>query len=203
MARVKPDKRSQKRKKSKQNDSAALSPEMAQPLLEQATALLETGQAEEALTVARKSLSCLSSPDLLPISQLPVLELLGEIQVELGNPDEARKMFAEAAALDPEGDLPEEAGGGADKFLWLAQLSEEGGSDSITWFGKGCNALRREIGILEGVAAGEEALEMLEMKKRTLANALCGAAEVYMTDLSYVMPCFSIWSLLIFSQLGS
>lgn len=184
MAKSKPDKRNQKRKKSKPTTPPDLSPAMAQPLLEQATTLLQTGQPDEALLVAKKALRCLSAPEVQPQTQLPVLELIGEIQVELGNIEDARTTFEQAAELDADADLPEEEGGGADKFLWLAQLSEDGGADSVHWFDKGIRVLRREIATEQEAVDEEDAL-ILEEKKAKLANALCGAAEVYMTDLSY------------------
>lgn len=154
---------------------------MAATLLTQALSSLHTGQPDEALPFAIKALKCLTiSPT--PADQLPAIELIGEIYLELGDPEEARSAFLQAAALDPEGAIPEEAGGGADKFLWLAQLSEEGGTESVQWFEKGCAVLRREIGALEENAKSQ--VPQAEVKKRKLANALCGAAEVYMTDLS-------------------
>jgi len=183
MAKSKPDKRNQKRKKTKTSSAADVSPALAQPLLEQATALFQTGQADEALPVARKSLRCLSFPEVPPQTKLPVLELIGEIQVELGDPDAARQTFLEAASLDPDASLAEEEGGGPDKFLWLAQLSEEGGADSMNWFEKGITVLRREV-VAEDEVSGEDAALVNEETKTKLADALCGAAEVYMTDLS-------------------
>lgn len=186
MAKSKPDKRNQKRKKGKPALATELSPAMAQSLLEEATALLQTGQAEDALPIAEKSLRCLVAPDVPPETQLPVLELIGEIHMELGDPDAARKGFLQAAKLDPDAKLAEEEGGGAEKFLWLAQLSEEGGADSMQWFQKGITVLRRGIAAADGALDEEDAL-IIEEKKAKLANALCGAAEVYMTDLSYVL----------------
>jgi hypothetical protein len=106
---------------------------------------------------------------------------LGEINVELGEAETAREYFLRAVALDPAGEVPESEGGGAEKFLWLAQLCEEGGRESVGWFEKGAVALRRELGMLEGRKGVEGEVEE---KKRKLADALCGVAEVYMTDLS-------------------
>ena len=80
-----------------------------------------------------------------------------------------------------------------EKFLWLAQLSEEGGEESVRWFERGVEVLRREIGDLEERLGGvkgvgrEEIEEALEEKRRKIAGALCGIVEVYMTDLSYVI----------------
>jgi len=177
MAKSKPDKRAKKNKKG----GTKLTFEMSAKFLDQAIALLHTGQPDEALPIAEKALKCLSTSS-NPEDQLLAIELIGEIYIELGEPGEARQQFLQAAALDPQGLIREELGGGADKFMWLAQLCEDGGGESVQWFEKGCAVLRREIRLLEDNAKAEPSLG--EIKKRKLANALCGAAEVYMTDLS-------------------
>lgn len=95
--------------------------------------------------------------------------------------------------LDATGSIPESQGGGAEKFLWLAQLCEEGGRESVEWFEHGCDALRRQIASLEELisessstsdGAETEAKVKAVEKKRKLAEALCGIVEIYMTDLS-------------------
>jgi tetratricopeptide (TPR) repeat protein len=188
MAKTRPDKKnSKKRKKTILNtvapnrSSSKLSLESPSVLIERATALLQTSQPQEALTQARKALILLQSPSERPTAQLPALELLGQIQIELGELELAREKFEQAAKLDPDGSVPESEGGGAEKFFWLAQLSEEGGKESIGWFKRGTGVLRRQIGALEGKIGAKEDLEE---KKRRLANALCGMCEVYMTDLA-------------------
>ncbi|KAK5134461.1 hypothetical protein LTR08_006508 [Meristemomyces frigidus] len=148
---------------------------------------VEQSQPEEALTQAKKLWQQVQHGSVT--ETLPALNLLGEISVELGDVDSARGYFEQAVALDPEGKVPEAMGGGAEKFLWLAQLSEEGGKASVGWFEKGATALQLEIEALEsGKIRGvdEESLLMMRVeKKRKLANALCGIVEVYMTDLSW------------------
>ncbi|KAA6406920.1 MAG: hypothetical protein FRX48_09218 [Lasallia pustulata] len=109
---------------------------------------------------------------------LPALTLLAEIHIELGDVEAARSYFLQAVDIDPEGLAPD----GAEKFLWLAQLCEEGGGESVRWFERGAEVLRREIAVGEGKAGRE--LEV-EEKKRRLAGALCGVVEVWMTDLSW------------------
>ena len=124
---------------------------------------------------------------------LPALNLLAQIQLELGDGDAARHYFLQAVELDPEGELEDGEGGGSEKFLWLAQLSEAGGKESVEWFERGCNVLRQQIlrleqeirhptDVVEKRRAGSEA-EVTE-KMRKLAEALCGIVEIYMTDLS-------------------
>lgn len=149
-------------------------------LLEQATTLLQTGQPDAALSLAQQALelSAANSPD-----QLSALNTVAEIFVELGEVEAAREHFLRAVELDPTGTIPEAQGGGAEKFLWLAQLSEAGGAESVGWFEKGVSALRHIVQSLEEKAGPQEVL-VADEKKRKMANALCGVAEIYMTDLS-------------------
>ncbi|KAF2495793.1 TPR domain-containing protein [Lophium mytilinum] len=185
MAKTKPQDRSKRSRKTTNGTSKKEKPSASPTtLLAEATAALQTSQPELALNSAQRALSILQPTSTPTIASLPALTLLGEINVELGEVDTARELFVRAAALDPEGAVVEAQGGGAEKFLWLAQLCEEGGAESVGWFEKGAVALRRELGELEG-KRGKEVEEVVEEKKRKLADALCGVAEVYMTDLSW------------------
>lgn len=180
MAKTKPTqaRRAKKKDRSKTIDNNA-SPES---LLAEATALLQTSEPAPALVKARKALAKLQPDPLNPsVAALPAVNLLGEISVELGDIDIAREYFELAATLDPDGTLPESAGGGSDKFMWLAQLSEDGGHDSVSWFEKGADALRQDIAALD---ATKDPVAV-QNRTRRLAAALCSTAEVYMTDLSW------------------
>lgn len=159
--------------KPKMNDDPAT-------LLDSATVLLQTGQAEAALPLVERALNLgpANSPN-----ALSALNLIAEVNVELGEIDTAREYFKRAVDIDPQGKIPESQGGGAEKFLWLAQLSEEGGKDSVQWFERGVSALRQIIQSLEQSTKPED-LALAEEKKRKLANALCAVVEIYMTDLS-------------------
>lgn len=148
-------------------------------MLAEAETVLREGRAEDALPLALRAVdSTLRQGAGLTFATaaLPALNRVAEIYVELGNAASAREYFLQAVTLDPEGRVPESQGGGCEKFLWLAQLSEEGGEDSVGWFERGAGVLRREIGTL-----GEGA----EEKRKKLAGALCGMVEIYMTDLSW------------------
>ena len=123
------------------------------------------------------------------LEQLPAFEVLGAIHVELGDPDSARRSFEYAAQIDATGEHA-----GAEKFLWLAQLSEEGGKDTISWFDKGAACLRAQLAAARQTldANGEQTKytqDELATLTEKLASALCGAAEVYMTDLSFEDDC--------------
>ncbi len=176
-----------KSKNSKKQKKMASSGKSPEELYAIALELVEQSQPEEAFKQARKLLAAVEGRSDAQI--LPALNLCGEICVELGNVGDARMYFERAARLDADGVIPETAGGGAEKFLWLAQLSEEGGQESVQWYEKGVKALQHELDSLaNGPMAGidEESLLLLRLeKKRKLANALCGIVEVYMTDLSW------------------
>lgn len=135
MAKTKPqDKQSKKNAKSAKN-ATSKSKSSPEELLIEAAALLQTSQPEEALVAAKRALNLLQPSSKPSVAALPALNLLGEINVELGEPDNAREAFEAAIALDPEGEHD-----GAEKFLWLAQLNEEGGAESVRWFEKGANS---------------------------------------------------------------
>ena len=182
--------RPQKKKSSKSSKKSVLGPggsvsktKMSQDpsiLLDQATILLQTGRADEALSSAQEALDLAAGN---VSAQLQAVNLLGEINVELGEIETAREYFLRAIELDANGSIPEAEGGGAEKFLWLAQLSEQGGVDSVQWFEKGASSLRQTLQSLEGKMGPEEVVTITE-KKTKLANALCAVAEIYMTDLS-------------------
>ncbi|MCJ1461685.1 hypothetical protein MMC07_000283 [Pseudocyphellaria aurata] len=160
-------------------------------LLAEATSFLHAGDPESALPLALRAL-VLSNPNSCanvssqsvthtPAS-LPAISLLAEINIELGDVDAARNYFLQAVALDPDLEISETEGGGVEKALWLAQLCEEGGEESVRWFERGAEVLRRDIAKAEEMGTKGE---LVQEKKRKLAGALCGIVEVYMTDLSH------------------
>lgn len=181
MAKTKPSNRAGDAKKKSKSGDSKKSKASAEELLTQAAILLQTSQPDEALVAARRALNILQPTSKPTIAALPALNLLGEINIELGDPDSAREAFQVAILLDPEG-----ANDGAEKFLWLAQLNEDGGAESVKWFEKGIEVLRREIEELDGKLVKKVEIEdLLEEKRMKIANSLCGIAEVYMTDLSW------------------
>ena len=190
MAKTKPNnKRAKKRQKSALNRVApnpsnpATPPQSPQVLLLEATTTLQQG---DIIGAAKLATQALGLCDIESEEALPALNLLGEINVELGDIDAASQYFSQAVAIDKDGTISEDLGGGAEKFLWLAQLSEEGGQDSVGWFEKGAMALRTQIQALsERKNLDSESQATLEEKRRKLAVALCGIVEVYMTDLSW------------------
>lgn len=149
-------------------------------LLDQATILLQTGQVEAALPIAERVLGLKSVNSQILLS---ATTLIAEAHVELGELNAAREHFLRAVELDPDGTMPGSQGGGAEKFLWLAQLCEQGGADSVGWFERGVVSLRHTIQSLEQSTRPEDAT-LLDEKRKKLANALCGMVEIYMTDLS-------------------
>lgn len=154
-------------------------------MLAEAEALLREGRAEDALPVALRALDTLQGAagrDSTTTAALPALNAVAEIYLELGDAATARSYFLQAVSLDPSGEIPATQDGGAEKFLYLAQLSDEGGQDSVAWFSRGAAILRHEIASLSSEPHQEE---LLHEKRKKLAEALCGIIEVYMTDLSW------------------
>jgi tetratricopeptide (TPR) repeat protein len=174
-------------------------PRPIEELLTQAAELLEQSQPDLALPLADEALRRLEAERSNATTQpsideqlqltaqgkptLPTtLALAADISLALGDGDTARKRFEDTVRLDPDGALVS-----ADPLLWLAQLSEEGGQESIRFFAKGCEVLRNEIEVLqESIAEYDtEGQHVLEERQAKLADALCGMAEIYMTDLSW------------------
>ncbi|KAI0379743.1 TPR domain-containing protein [Hypomontagnella monticulosa] len=185
MAPRRPDKKSKKRDKGGVSRAAAGSskPVSPQVLVKAAEYQLQAGNVQDAATLAEKALeqSAAGSDD-----ELSSLNLLGQINLEAGDFDAARRFFVRAVALDADGAKDESIGGGPEKFLCLAQLSEEGGKDSVTWFEKGAAALKVQIqGLEDARRRTDEQDIMLDELKKKLAMTLCSVAEVYMTDLSW------------------
>jgi hypothetical protein len=109
----------------------------------------------------------------------PALLLLGQIHLARAEVDLSREHYLKATEIDPEGQKT-----GAAPFLWSAQLSEEGGAESIRWFEKACMILRRELKDLEAKTGQDEAEDEVSETRRQLGETLCSMTEVYMTDLS-------------------
>ncbi|KZL86315.1 tpr domain-containing protein [Colletotrichum incanum] len=175
MAPTRPNKKAKKRMEKKPANPALL-------LVEAATKLQE-GDLENAVSAAKKALDGTGAGG---DYELAAVNLLGLITLEMGEVDEARAYFLRAVELDADGALDERTGGGPEKFLWLAQLSEEGGQDSVNWFDKGAQSLRGQIQALTDLPKRSVEQEaQLEERKRKLGGTLCAVAEVYMTDLSW------------------
>src|ERR1700744_4883420 len=134
MAKTKTKQKSKRDKSKTMTNGHADPKESPEQLYAAALNLVEQSQLDDALETAQKLWKKVQNHG-VP-ERLPALNLLGEISVEQGDADAARGYFEQAVKLDPEGQLPESVGGGAEKFLWLAQLCEEGGQQSVAWFEK-------------------------------------------------------------------
>ncbi|GAP90485.1 putative TPR domain-containing protein [Rosellinia necatrix] len=195
MAPRRPEKKSKKSGKGVVSRAAAATtgspsnkPISPQVLVKAAEFQLQEGNVQDAATLAAKALEG-SSPG--SDDALLALNFLGQVSLELGDFDAARAYLLRAVAIDEDGAKDEGVGGGPDKFLSLAQLSEEGGKDSVGWFEKGAAALKRQVQALEAAGAakggkhGSESALLLDELRKKLAMTLCSVAEVYMTDLSW------------------
>ncbi|CAK7217523.1 hypothetical protein SBRCBS47491_003188 [Sporothrix bragantina] len=186
-------------------------------LVQDAEEAMTQGDVAVALSAAQKALKALENASssngsnnivVDGVGLAAVCALVGEIYLENGDVAEARAALERSVSLDPEGTLPEALGGGVDKFLYLAQLSEEGGRDSLKWFERGAGALRtlatriekdnkgakasrRKSGGGDEIDEDDDDDEDLELSTihGKLAQILCAMAEVWMTDLSFEDDC--------------
>ncbi|BFZ64808.1 hypothetical protein YB2330_005961 [Saitoella coloradoensis] len=137
------------------------------------------------LSRARDALTELSLPESLQLATqacqlLPnactwtaPLDFLGEVMVENGDLDSARRVFGESVKRNEDG---------WEKCLWLGQLSEEGGLEALGWFERGAAALTAQLQSLDADATTKDKAKENELRGK-LASAWCGCAELYMTDL--------------------
>lgn len=191
MAPTKPKKKSHKDKAKDRVRAKAAAAQNSnvnpRELLAQATAFLENGDPETAAKIGVVAYEHIGENGRQAGA---ALSLLGQIHVELGEVETARAFFAAAVKTDEDGTLPEDLGGGPEKFLWLAQLSEEGGQDSVAWFERGAAALRSQIqSLTESLESRPLTRDVQEAtiaeKRKRLAETLSAVVEVYMTDLSW------------------
>ncbi|KAI5808701.1 hypothetical protein DFH27DRAFT_540694 [Peziza echinospora] len=187
MAKTKPptkssqaDRKKKSKSRSAPGDRTAENPftptEQPETIIATATALLrESCDPDRALKEVSRAIAAYPT-------NLPALELAGEINVEIGDIPTALEWFQKAVSYDPDG-LHEDAGGsGPEKFLWLAQLCENGGLEAIGWFDRAVTVLRNWIGECESTGRKSEMLVERGLKGK-LCSALCAMAELYMTDL--------------------
>ncbi|OAA64943.1 Tetratricopeptide-like helical [Cordyceps fumosorosea ARSEF 2679] len=152
-------------------------------LLDDVETLFEVGNIDEAIGLAEKALTTTGPGGDF---ELRALNLLALLHIEDGEIDEARSLFERAANIDKNGDMDEKVGGGPEKFLFLAELSEEGGQDTVKWFDRGAAALRKQIQNFDAISnKTPEQQNAYEEKQKKLGGVLCAVTEVYMTDLSW------------------
>ncbi|KAK5090927.1 hypothetical protein LTR05_001105 [Lithohypha guttulata] len=163
-------------------------------LLQEAATHLDHSQPEQALALVQEALKRLES-DAAAYRDVDVLlqnaaqekatfpsalVLGGDISLAMGDVDEARAQYEMAVKIDPNGALVS-----AEPYLQLAQICEEGGQKSIYYFDKAIEVMRNEIEVLDEQMEMEGTKEIVDGRRARVADALCGMAEVYMTDLSW------------------
>jgi hypothetical protein len=138
---------------------------------------LEEGELQTAHELASRACGILpkDSPNVHPI------ELLGEINIELGEPEQARDCFLEAVRRREGIAGGSSEAGEEGKFLWLGQLSSE--EEAEKWYNLGADALIR---FLE-TTTDEEKRRPIHHK---ISEVYCSLIELYLTDLWYSL----IWA---------
>lgn len=128
--------------------------------------LLEEGNLDAALERAQKALEQSGDDD------VAALELLGEILVEADRPEQAQACLSEAISREQRSRSINPHGFA--KYLLMAQINEAGGAESVQYF-------EQAIDMLSGLVTTDAARAPEYLHK--LCVALCGIAELYMTDL--------------------
>jgi len=180
--------------------STSKSQKSTDDLVSEASELLESSQPELALPFVQEALRRLeaSKGDYQTVDTLlqlaaqekptfpTTLILGGDICLALGDVNKARAQYELATKIDPDGQLIS-----AEPWLQLAQLCEEGGRKSIEYFDKAIEVMRNEIEVLddEDNTAMDHTREIVDARRQKVAEALCGMAELYMTDLSFEPDC--------------
>ncbi|KAG0134162.1 hypothetical protein HOY82DRAFT_638496 [Tuber indicum] len=151
-------------------------PPIAKPdesLLIEATALLhESSSPDAAIPLLKKYLE--TNPN-----SPQALDLLGEAHIELGDTEAAFAAFSQSASLDPEGQTSP-AGTGPEKFLWLAQLSSA--ETAVAYYERGVEIIKRWLSATPTTSSHSVVTAERGLAKK-LVSALCGLAEIYMSDL--------------------
>ena len=104
-----------------------------------------------------------------------LLDALGEVLYELGDEDQAKARFLRSAEMSP--------GGGHAKWVHLGTMSE--GNEAVGYFRRGISLLESRVMAASAAAKASfsSSSESIEMLKRSLSNAYCSIAEIYMSDL--------------------
>jgi tetratricopeptide (TPR) repeat protein len=133
---------------------------------------LEEGELTTARELASRACEILpkDSPNVHPI------ELLGEINIELGEPEQARECFLEAVRRREDVAGGKLEAGEEGKFLWLGQLSSE--EEAEKWYNLGADTLIRFI---ESTTDDEKRKPIHDK----ICEVYCSLIELYLTDLWY------------------
>jgi tetratricopeptide (TPR) repeat protein len=163
--RAKSTKLSPAAQKTKKNEKDTI-----KSLCSRARASLEEGEVQKAHDLASRACTVLPRDS----NNVHPIELLGEINIELGELEQARECFLEAVrrreGVPAENLQPGEEG----KFLWLGQLSC--GEDAEKWYTMGVECLLR----LRDVTAEDDKRKYLDEK---ICQVYCSLIELYLTDL--------------------
>jgi len=131
-------------------------------LLPKIQANIETLEYDTAYTFCKRALE-------LEPTNVPILELTGFVEVELGDLWGAKEHYVKAVELQPET--------GFEKYMCLGQLSSE--LDAIRCFQKGVEIMEKEKKALDPTSDQAKAIG------NKIASALCSMTEIYITDCCF------------------
>ncbi|XP_073533516.1 uncharacterized protein [Phyllobates terribilis] len=117
-------------------------------------------------------LFCQRALDLEP-ENLEILDMMGNICMELGNAEKAKQVFLKAVDLSPEK--------GHAKYMCLGQI--HGKEEALQYFQKGLDVMICAYQSQPQVSGAANFSDEMEVTTKDLSAALCSVAEIYLTDL--------------------
>ncbi|XP_053569991.1 uncharacterized protein LOC128660260 [Bombina bombina] len=115
---------------------------------------------------------CQRALDMEP-NNLEILDMMGNICMELGNIEKAKQVFLKAVELSPDK--------GHAKYMYLGQIHCK--EESLQYFSKGIEVMISAFQIQPQAAGAARLPEEIEVTTKDISTAFCSVAEIYFTDL--------------------
>ncbi|XP_072010975.1 uncharacterized protein [Engystomops pustulosus] len=117
-------------------------------------------------------LFCQRALDLEP-ENLEILDMMGNICMELGDADKARQVFLKAVELSPDK--------GHTKYMCLGQIHSK--EEALCYFQKGIDLMIRTYQSQAQESGAANFADEMEVTTKDISTAFCSVAEIYLTDL--------------------
>ncbi|KAG8443181.1 hypothetical protein GDO86_011839 [Hymenochirus boettgeri] len=117
-------------------------------------------------------LFCQRALDMDP-TNLEILDMMGNICMELGHAEKAKQVFLKAVELSPDK--------GHAKYMYLGQIHCK--EEALQYFSKGIEVMIGAYHNQPTMAGATSFTEEMEVTTKDIAAAFCSVAEIYFTDL--------------------
>ncbi|XP_066441824.1 uncharacterized protein [Eleutherodactylus coqui] len=117
-------------------------------------------------------LFCQRALDMEP-DNLEILDMMGNICMELGNAEKAKQVFLKAVDLSPDK--------GHAKYMCLGQIHCK--EEALQYFQKGLDVMIHAYQSQPQVSGAASVPDEIEVTTKDISTAFCSVAEIYLTDL--------------------